>query len=77
MYQEFLKVILAYIEALNEADRKLGDVGQSNDMRPYLRRISVEFQGELCGYLADEIGGVWSWQEATPFEKEADRAKGD
>lgn len=74
MYQEYIATVLAYIEALNAADKRITEQRLDDHMVPYLGRIPVVFEGELNGWLADEIGGAWSYQDATREEREAYKA---
>ena len=60
MYQEFLKGILTYVDALNTATRALDE---GDGLTPYLGDVEVMLEGELVGYLRDEIGGSWSYFE--------------
>ena len=60
MYQEFLQVVLIYIEALNAADQKIDALGFDSMLFPTLGRIPLVMDEEHVGHLVDEIGGVWS-----------------
>ena len=64
MYQEFLQVILIYIAALNEADKKIDALGYDSLLFPTLERIPLVMDEQIVGYLVDEIGGIWSYASA-------------
>lgn len=65
MYAEFLKSLLVYIEALNKAahDSDIED-------EVYVDRAPVFYSQELVGFIFDDIGGVYHYEEATGPEKE-------
>lgn len=67
MYAEFLEMVLAWIEALNRVEKD--HPGDIRGMTPYLSRIPVVLDEMLCGFLVDEVGGVWSYAEATPADR--------
>lgn len=58
MYEEFLKAILAYVQALNAVEKDIpADAA-------YLANVPVCMDHELVGFLVDEVGGVWSYRDA-------------
>jgi hypothetical protein len=57
-YPEALKAIIAYLEALNAAEKVVGD----GENLPYPAEIKMtDNYGTDWGVLRDEIGGAWSW----------------
>lgn len=61
-YPETLKAIVTYIEAINEADKKLEGI----DDIPYLKKIGLTDAHQTdYGTLVDELGGLWSWSPPT------------
>jgi hypothetical protein len=62
-YPEQLRVILLYIEALNEAEEKINKINYFYP--PYAKSINLTDEGGAdFGELRDEIGGSWSWTPA-------------
>lgn len=61
-YPEQLQSIVIFIEALNEADKRVTAMDASYGM-PYIKgKIALTDEGDSdLGYLGDEIGGAWSW----------------
>ena len=64
MYEDFLRSLLIYIEALNAAEKRLAETGidLQTGIIASLTKIPVECCGEVVGYIVDEIGGQWSYQ---------------
>lgn len=70
MYEDYLETVLIYIRALNAAEAEI--IPKIKDgLTPNLGRIPVVLDGCLSGYLADEVGGSWSLQDATAEEVHA------
>lgn len=67
MYLVFLKALVAYIEAINAV---CATIDEKDGLTPYLDRVPVLLDGELCGYLQDEVGGEYTYLPA----EENDRA---
>lgn len=67
MYEDFLRGLLTYLEALNKACQS---VDESKGTIPYLDLVPVVLEGELCGFLTDEIGGEFCYEAATPAQQE-------
>lgn len=76
MYLEFLRTIMYGIIALNTIT-ELPDVkkAEEEELGPYFNDLAVYFAGELCGFIRDEIGGQYSYHDATDAEREWWRAK--
>lgn len=66
-YREFLDTITEYITSLNEADKRI-QPKYDDTMCPQLGNIPVIMDDGLVGWLVDEIGGVWSYRDATREE---------
>lgn len=66
MYEEYLRALLAYIVALNSVT---AEVEEKDGMTPYLHSVPLCMEGDLVGFLRDEIGGAWSYHEATEAER--------
>jgi hypothetical protein len=72
IYPDTLKTILIYIEALDEADKKIAELKLSSP--PYLLEMPItDGDGINWGRLVDEIGGSWSW---SPSSQLVDEPKG-
>lgn len=65
MYLEFLRALTLYIAALNEASDKTDD----DSMTPYVQFVPVIIYDDLCGFINDEVGGAYSYEEATEAER--------
>lgn len=74
MCEEFLAAVLSYIQALNEADKKVIPKF-SEGLTPYLGRIPVILENSLCGWLEDVADGAWTYQDATKEEVDEYDAK--
>ncbi len=66
-YPEHLKVIVTYIDALNDIEEKLRDIRASCSYElPFLSSPKlVDGDGGEYGELVDEIGGAWSWRPSS------------
>lgn len=72
-YHEFLEAVAVYIKALNAA---VTQIDEKDDITPYANYIPLLFNDSLSptgasleGWIIDEIGGVYSFREATSEEK--------
>lgn len=64
LYPEQLRTILAYVDALNAAEKVIdGAVGF--DTGVYLE-ITVTLDGDVLGKIVDEIGAAWAFEPAKP-----------
>jgi hypothetical protein len=64
VYPEQLRQIVAYCEALNEADKKIGfdiNPGMQVDL---LISVVDEDGRTVLGTIVDEIGGAWGFKAA-------------
>lgn len=60
IYPAQIKCVLAYIEAMDEASKKIEEQGLDYAIWP----TRIELRGpddENWGYLSDEVGGAYSW----------------
>lgn len=64
---EFLETLVAYIKALNTAAK---GIDETDDMHPHVNFVPVMLLNELTGFIKDEIGGAYSYSEATEAERE-------
>ena len=67
MYAEFLEAVLAYVQALNKA---ADSIDEQPGMTPYVNHIPVIVDDATVGFLVDEIGGRYSYREATDADHE-------
>lgn len=65
MYEEFLQAVLIYVQALNDASRRideeLAEKGVDLNLVPYVQEIPVKMGGIQVGIITDEIGGQYSY----------------
>lgn len=73
-YHEFLEATAIYIKALNAA---VEQIDEKEDFTPYLNYAPLLFNDSLSptgaslqGWIIDEVGGVYSFREATAEEKD-------
>ena len=64
MYEDFLKGVLAYVQALNKAAADLK--GADEMLTPYVQFVPVLLEDDICGFLIDEVDGSYGYQEVTP-----------
>lgn len=62
MYKEFLEAVLAYVTALNQTSNSLDE---KDGLTPYVTMVPVILEDQLCGFISDEIGGAYSYHEAS------------
>lgn len=67
MYVEFLKSLITFVEALNTAAKTLE--AADPDLSCYVNHVPVLMESELCGFIVDEIGGLYSYRDATAQER--------
>lgn len=66
MYLDFMRALCVYIEKLKEA---IDEIDETKAV-PYVDRVPVMLDGELVGWLVDDIGGEFQYELSTPEEQE-------
>ena len=66
MYEEFLTALLTYVQAMNKATNS---IDEKAGLTPYLQFLPVILEGDLAGFLVDEVGGSYQYVEATAEER--------
>lgn len=72
MYLEFLKSLGVWIEALNDGVGEVDSLltGVDGDLTCYVNHVPVIMCGELVGFISDDLGGVYHYDQATGPEQE-------
>lgn len=70
MYEEFLKAVLTYVAALNGAERVNAAMEADDSLIPYVAFVPVLLDDQICGFITDEIGGAYSYAQATEEQRE-------
>ncbi len=68
MYEEYLEALLTYVKALNGAAKATENGDQM--LTPYVNNVPVLLEDGLCGFITDEIGGIYQYREATDEDLE-------
>lgn len=67
MYVSFLRRIVALLQSVNAANKD-SDIGGGSEV--YTNDIPVLYDGDLAGFLRDEIGGDYNYVPATEKDQE-------
>ena len=57
LYEEMLTWLADAVRTLNDLTRRFDD----GPLVPYLGKCEVVMEGEVVGFLIDEVGGSWSY----------------
>lgn len=71
MYAEFIAWVLDLVQTLNDFEKR--HQGEDDTLVPYAYKIPLMMDSDLVGFVVDEIGGTWSYRDATEAEKEQHR----